>query len=646
MGDLLDFDVHLQSQRICANSSGQFLVGLELLVPESITRVPVQIVPVIDVSNSMAEHLPLLKDGLVVAVEDQEVLSNTDDFALVTFGFTAKLLCSSEGLGKMTGRRREGIISGIRKMRTSGMTNLHGGLMHGLAEVKKGDGRFAFVLLMTDGIASAGTVQPSDMLADVTRELEVIEEMGCHLAIYTMGLGHEHNSTLLRQIAEVGHGQYTYVEGGDTFELVSRIHEWLTMFNQLRATNTRISMQPHKTTDPSDGVVVTGMHEITFTRSGRSGTPGIEEGSASPSKPTKRTSVSFGDTFAGTSYQKLISLDVKTGSNMRGQKEIVTLHLSYRDAITDKDHTVSKSINVWVAPQAIGSRPSMAVIPSRVIPKPILIPQDENVNFSMQRQLASDIIRNAAIRMHRYCTVAEKEIRLTGSADSPIVQRSKTALATWEQLLESLSEVIGQDLELTEQRDQLKKMETLRAEGRLEECRAMANNFHQRHYTNTLSRRRSLANLFLNTLARQKKKAGAERRPTDTKLAAKLAEKMAAIEAGQANPNVLALEERLAHKKKRGSSDTWKSSELARSLHDFRQRREDLLKMAGVSWFGVVPAPELHMSESPDMRQRSRTLGEKEYEGASDELIAAFQRHRREKPTAEEKITHPTVTEF
>ncbi|XP_062510432.1 uncharacterized protein LOC134186473 [Corticium candelabrum] len=626
----LDFDVHLQTKGITANSSGQFLVALELLVPESSTRVPVQIVPVIDVSNSMAEHLPLLKDGLVVVVENQQVLSDVDDLALVTFGFTAKKLCSSEGLGKMTGTRRDGIIDCVRKIRTSGMTNLHGGLKLGLEEVRRGDGRFAFILLMTDGIASAGMVQPSEILDDVTRDLEAIEESGCHLGIYTIGFGHEHNSTLLRQIAEVGQGQYTYVEGGDTFELISKIHEWLVMFSQLRATETRISMQPYKMADASKGITVTGMHEITFTRSEDN------DGSASPSKPTKRSVVMFGDTFAGTLYRKLISLDVRIGDGVRGHKEMVSLCLSYRDALTDEEHTVSKGIKVWVAPQSKESPPSMAIIPNHLIPRPIAIPHKEVMNIAVRRQLAADIIRNAAICMHSYCTIAKKEIRLTGSADSPTVRRSKAALTTWEQLLETLADIVDRDPELREQRNQLKKMESLRAEGRLEECQAMANNFHQRHSTNTLSKKKSLANLFLNALARQKKKKTVEGEagPSDAKLAAKLAEKMAAIEAGQANPEIVELEERLAMKRKKSSSDTWKSSELARSLQEFRQRREELLKMAGVSWFGIIPSSELNQ------------VSENDYQGAHGELLAVFQRRGRHNPMNMGKTTHQKITEF
>jgi hypothetical protein len=628
--DLLEFDIHVQSQRVCAGSTGQFLVGLQLLVPETVKRVPVQIVPVIDVSNSMAEHLSLLKDGLVVVAEDQEVLGNTDDFALVTFGFKAKLMCHSEGLGRMSGRRREGIISGIRKMRTSGMTNLHAGLMMGLEEVKNGDGRFAFILLMTDGIASAGKVQPCEILDDVRRELETIDEMGCHLAIYTMGLGHEHNSTLLRQIAEAGHGQYNYVEGGDTVELISKIHEWLAMFNQLRATEVKISMVPRQTIVSPEGVAVTGMQEITFTPSPDSQDQDI---SASPSKPAKRTSVIFGDTFAGTSYQKLISLDVTTGEKAKGEKEIATFKLNYRDAITDEEHTLSLSAKIWVAPPNKSLEPSMAVIPSEVIPRPVSIPKNERVNFAMQKQLASDMIRNAAIRMHRYCVIAEKEIRLSGTTDSPIVQRSKAALATWEQLLESLSDVISRDMDLTFQMEQLKKMEILRAEGRLDECRAMANNFHQRPATNTISRQKSLANLLLNALSRQgtKKGKGTKETPSDSRLAAKLSEKMAAIEAGEANPDIVALEERLAHKKKLVSQDTFQSSELARSLHEFHHRREQLLKMAGVSWFGELPTPQTAMDGQ-------------EHKG--DELITAFRRQKRREPALRERSPRPTVTEL
>ena len=666
----LDLDVHLQTNDVCvgANRSivGQFLVGLDLLVPEATMRVPVQVVPVLDVSSSMAEHLPLLKDGLVSAIEATSVVSDMDDFALVTFGFAARLQCASEGLGRMTPSRRERIIDGIRRMRTSGMTNLHGGLMAGLQQVKSGNSKFSFVLLMTDGLASAGKVDPDAILADVRDELEAIRTTGCHLAVYTMGLGHEHNSTLLRRVADVGGGEYAYVRGGDTFELVAAIQEWLTMFAHLRAIDAQVSCLPTTTTSATargsasseeggggGGIILHGMEEITF-----SGDDDVTSGGGghSPSLRVRRSSVRFGDVFAGTVYHKLVALTMTVPGEMRGKRHAATLQLSYRDAVTNRLHVLKKDVHLNVV-AADGVQTSVAVVANRLIPSPIPVPQGSVVNETVLSHLAADLIRNAAIRMHRMCDNKEQSGPYPRSASvavsksdggSSVLQSNRAALVTMKQLLATLQSVISQDAEMSEDAGLLDEMTQLHEAGRLDECRAIANNFYQRRCKHTLSKRRGLATLFLNTLARRKrakKGDGGETVSYDDKLTSKLAEKMAICDSGQVSPQIMELERRLASKQQKttslsssSSSNTWVSSELGQSLSEFKRRRNDLLHMAGAAWFGVPELPD-----SPDVRRK--TSLERQFAGAGPELLAAFMR-RREVHAEETTPAPPKITEF
>eukprot|EP00118_Oscarella_pearsei_P000502 m.5108 g.5108 ORF g.5108 m.5108 type:complete len:665 (+) comp12118_c0_seq2:1258-3252(+) len=640
----LDLDVHLQTDAVCAGRRGQFLVGLDLLVPEATLRVPVQVVPVLDVSSSMAEHLPLLKDGLVSAIEETTVVSEMDDFALVTFGFSARLQCASEGLGRMTSSRREKIIDGIRRMRTSGMTNLHGGLMAGLQQVKRSNSKFSFILLMTDGLASAGRIDPSDILSDVKDELEAIRTMGCHLAIYTMGLGHEHNSTLLREVAEVGGGEYVYVRAGDTLDLVAAIQEWLTMFARLRATDAQVSCTPPRlpsrgsvssddAVSAQDGIILQGMEEISFTGD-------ITDPGRSPSLPVRRSSVRFGDVFSGTVYHKLVALTVAVAEDGLGKKHAATLQLSYRDAITNQLHIIKR--DVYLKVMAVGENSSTIVMANRLIPSPIAVPGDASVNMAVLNHLAADLIRNAAIRMHRLCDAGDQNtpyLRSTSVAGSgTAVQANRAVLITMKRLIATLQPVIQNDAAMSADAKLLNEMAHLQEAGHLDECRAIANNFYQRRCKQTLSNRRNLATLFLNTLARRKRNKDTEK-ASDAKFTSKLAEKLTICDSGFVSPEIIDLETRLASKQKgEVVGETWVSSELWQSISEFKRRRNELLQLAGASWFGVPDLPD-----APGVKRKSSL--ERQYAGAGPELLAAFMR-RRDAHSEKTIPDPPKITEF
>jgi Ca-activated chloride channel homolog len=106
----------------------------------------------------------------------------------------------------------------VERLQPGGSTNLHGGLMTGLEEVNRGydPARSNAVILLTDGIANAGVVDP-DQIAQDARSYT---ERGIHLS--TIGLGSDFNDALLTELAKQGQGGYHFIDSGQEMDKVFR----------------------------------------------------------------------------------------------------------------------------------------------------------------------------------------------------------------------------------------------------------------------------------------------------------------------------------------------------------------------------------------------------------------------------------------
>jgi secreted protein with Ig-like and vWFA domain len=89
----------------------------------------------------------------------------------------------------------------------NGSTNLHGGLMLGYAEAKKHfrSGATNRVILLTDGIANEGVVDPGRIAAQSS------EFNGQGIDLSTIGVGMDLNNDLLRTLARSGRGLYHFI---------------------------------------------------------------------------------------------------------------------------------------------------------------------------------------------------------------------------------------------------------------------------------------------------------------------------------------------------------------------------------------------------------------------------------------------------
>lgn len=126
-------------------------------------------------------------------------LRGDDIISIVAFDSMAEVLYPARTVGDGYALRRA-----IDCLEPNGSTNLHGGLMLGYAEAKKHlrSGATNRVILLTDGIANEGVVDPGRIAAESS------EFNGQGVDLSTIGVGNDLNNDLLRTLARSGRGLY------------------------------------------------------------------------------------------------------------------------------------------------------------------------------------------------------------------------------------------------------------------------------------------------------------------------------------------------------------------------------------------------------------------------------------------------------
>lgn len=162
---------------------------------------PLNLVLVIDKSGSMADSdkMSRVKESLKTMIGK---LRPDDIISIVTFDTAAQVHCPA-------GRVGDGysITRAIDYIQPGGSTNIHGGLILGYQEAKKNFRRGVTnrVILLTDGIANVGVVEPSKIAADS------LEYNGQGIDLSTIGVGLDLNNDLLRTLAKSGRGLYHFI---------------------------------------------------------------------------------------------------------------------------------------------------------------------------------------------------------------------------------------------------------------------------------------------------------------------------------------------------------------------------------------------------------------------------------------------------
>ena len=189
-------------------------------IPDS-ARSPIDLVVVLDISGSMSGNkLQLCKETLELLIR---VLQANDRFGLVVYGSHATVKVPIQA---MTAQNKEQALATIRAIRTSGMTNLSGGLSLAAQEIKLivNPNQVQSIFLLTDGHANEG-ITSQEGLVELTKSIQRTAGAGgasakdefvyvnAQIPVHCFGYGSDHNSTILREISNAsGGGSYYFVD--------------------------------------------------------------------------------------------------------------------------------------------------------------------------------------------------------------------------------------------------------------------------------------------------------------------------------------------------------------------------------------------------------------------------------------------------
>lgn len=300
----LGLDLRLGNGQIPMSGGEAWLqIGIQAKSAQPVEIAPLNLALVIDCSGSMGtpEKMPYVKQALLVFLRS---LAANDIVAIVTYSDEAQTLVPAQPVGD--GAWIEAVIGQIQP---AGSTNLHAGLMAGFAEAARNFDvrRNNRVILLTDGIANRGVVNPDQIAADAQR----YNDKGIYLS--TIGLGREFNDALLSRLATQGKGAYHFVDSAAEMDKVFRRD--VSGLIQKAASDVSLLLRP------ADGVQIEAL-------TGYDGTP--------PAGP-----IAVRQRDMGTGDSQVLLARLRIGPGPAGQRTLGTVELSYTDLFAQRAETLS-----------------------------------------------------------------------------------------------------------------------------------------------------------------------------------------------------------------------------------------------------------------------------------------------------------------
>lgn len=182
------------------------VVTLKTASPKMHAKRPaVDVAFVIDRSGSMTgTPLDLAKQGVMAALKQ---LNDGDGVSVVAYDH---IPVSVSPLTPTTATHRMHLTRTLREMETGGSTNLFGGWRLGCEQLAHPEfrmaGRIRRTILLTDGLANVGVLDPQQISWHVARQHQA------GITTSTLGLGTGIDETLLAGMAEAGGGNFAFVE--------------------------------------------------------------------------------------------------------------------------------------------------------------------------------------------------------------------------------------------------------------------------------------------------------------------------------------------------------------------------------------------------------------------------------------------------
>ena len=161
------FEWKLGNPYLLKNSNGEVYLDLRVSgkALENQDRKKMNLVLVIDRSGSMASENKL-ENVKSAALQIIENMNPTDRLAIVIYDDTVQTVLHSTPVENKEQLRE--IVAGLSP---GGSTNLHGGLMQGYAEARRNLRQDSVnrIILLSDGLANAGIVEPDAITAEAAR---------------------------------------------------------------------------------------------------------------------------------------------------------------------------------------------------------------------------------------------------------------------------------------------------------------------------------------------------------------------------------------------------------------------------------------------------------------------------------------------
>ena len=184
------------------------VVGLEAPpVDWQSRRPPVCVIPVVDVSGSMAgAKLDRAKKSVQKLVDN---LSPGDFCGVVTFSDDVTVVSPPV---QMSQPRKDALKTEVERLEAQSSTNLAGGMLEGLRLANESSlpgGMLVRVILFTDGCANVGVATKSPAL------LPLLEANRGRATLSAFGYGADADQELLRDLSTRGKGNYAFVAGPD-----------------------------------------------------------------------------------------------------------------------------------------------------------------------------------------------------------------------------------------------------------------------------------------------------------------------------------------------------------------------------------------------------------------------------------------------
>lgn len=175
-------------------------------------RRPFNLSLVIDRSGSMAGRS--LKQALSASETLVEQLGPDDLLSLVVYDDTVETILPPGNISN-----KQAIREMIRRVRAGGTTNLSGGWLKGCEHVlaRRGADMIHRVLLLTDGQANVGVVDPKVLIATARQKADN------GVVTTTLGFGAHFNEDLLIGMAQAAGGNFYFIQTPDDAEEVFRI---------------------------------------------------------------------------------------------------------------------------------------------------------------------------------------------------------------------------------------------------------------------------------------------------------------------------------------------------------------------------------------------------------------------------------------